>query len=291
MTVSISSDNTDDAFELGTTTLVFSTSTWNNAQRVDVEALEDPDAENESVTISHDLSSSDSMYDTLPTESLKVIVSIDDNDTAGVTIEPRRLDVTEDDPNAETYTVKLNTQPSANVEVEIGKEDDGGNRLTVSPEVLRFNDVNWEDLQTVEIRARDDSDPNDETITLTHTLTGATEYDGFDAPDVTVRIDDDDTAGVKITPQNLDVPEESSNTYDVVLQTQPTRDVTITISESGDSGDDITLSTTTLRFSASTWESPQTVTVTAKDDDDAIDETVTLNHSVSGYTGVSSATA
>ena len=58
VTVSISSDNTDDAFELGTTTLVFSTSTWNNAQRVDVEALEDPDAENESVTISHDLSSS-----------------------------------------------------------------------------------------------------------------------------------------------------------------------------------------------------------------------------------------
>ena len=106
---------------------------------------------------------------------------------------------------------------------------------------------------------------------------------------MTVRIDDDDTAGVKITPQNLEVDEEGSNTYDVVLQTQPTRDVTITISESGDSGDDITLSTTTLRFSTSTWESPQTVTVTAKDDDDAIDEKVTLRHSVSGYTGVSSA--
>ena len=120
VTVDISSDNTDDAFELGTTTLVFSTSTWNSAQRVNVEAPEDPDAENESVTISHDLSSSDSMYATLPTESLKVIVSIDDNETAGVTFDPREQNVSEDDSTTEvTYTVELNTPPSDNVEAEV----------------------------------------------------------------------------------------------------------------------------------------------------------------------------
>ena len=189
----------------------------------------------------------------------------------------------EDDPNAETYTVKLNTQPSDTVEVEIGKQNDDGNRLTVYPGNFSFDDGNWEDAQTVEVTARDDDDPNDETITLTHTLTGGSEYDGFNAGNVTVRIDDDDTAGVKITPTNLDVNEDDSSTYDIVLNTLPTRDVTIMISESGDTGDDITLSITTLTFSTSTWDMVQQVTVTAKDDDDAIDETVELRHSVSGY--------
>ncbi len=245
VTVNISKDIDDSAVTLSTTTLTFSTSTWNTAQTVTVTAPEDPDAEDETGDITHELFSSDPKYTstTIPSETLKVSVSVNDPDNAGVTIEPRRLEITEDDPNAETYTVKLNTQPSANVEIEVGKQNDEGDRLTVSPDVLYFDDGNWEDLQTVDVTARDDNDPNDETITLTHTVTGATEYAGFNAGNVTVRIDDDDTAGVKITPQDLEVDEDDSNTYDIVLQTEPTQDVVVTVSESGDAGDDITLST------------------------------------------------
>ena len=291
VTVSISKDIDDSAVTLSTTTLIFSTSTWSTAQTVTVTAPEDPDAEDETGAITHELSSSDQKYTStkIPSETLKVSVSVNDPDNAGVTIEPRRLEITEDDPNAETYTVKLNTQPSADVEIVIGKPNDDGDRLTVTPGTLFFNSVNWENIQTVEVTARDDNDPNDETITLTHTLTGATEYDGFDAGNVSVRIDDDDTAGVKITPQDLEVDEDDSNTYDIVLQTQPTQDVVVTVSESGDTGDDITLDTTTLTFSTSTWEFPQTVTITAVADADAVDETVTLSHSVSGYGPVTSA--
>ena len=288
VTVNISSDNTDDAFDLGTTTLVFSTSTWNSAQRVNVEALEDPDAENESVTISHDLSSSDSMYATLPTESLKVIVSIDDNETAGVTFDPREQNVSEDDtPTAVTYTVALNTPPSddVNAEVEIVNPDDDA--ITLFGETLTFTPTDYE--ETVALTVFDDDDADSETIRLRHTFAGASEYDGISSDTVTISIQDDDTPGVKIAPTQLEVDEDSSDSYDVVLNTPPTRDVAIMISESGDTGDDITLSTTTLTFSTSTWDMVQQVTVTAKDDDDAIDETVTLTHSVSGYGSIRTA--
>ena len=50
----------------------------------------------------------------------------------------------------------------------------------------------------------------------------------------------------------------------------------------GHADSDLTLDKATLTFTASTWGTTQTVTVTAGEDDDAVDDEVTLAHTASG---------
>ena len=104
----------------------------------------------------------------------------------------------------------------------------------------------------------------------------------------TVTITDDDTAGVTVAPTSLTVTEGSTSTYSVVLDSEPTADVAIEIS--GHAGTDLTLSTTTLTFTADNWSQSQAVTVTAAEDLDAVaDPAVVLDHALTGtgeYQGV-----
>ena len=76
-------------------------------------------------------------------------------------------------------------------------------------------------------------------------------------------------------------------TYTVKLATEPSEEVTVTVSGHGT---DVTLNKTTLTFTTSNWDTAQTVTVKAGEDDDGSDDTVTLTHAAAGgnYEGVSS---
>ncbi|MFM6834040.1 MAG: S8 family serine peptidase, partial [Dolichospermum sp.] len=70
----------------------------------------------------------------------------------------------------------------------------------------------------------------------------------------------------------------NTDSYTLVLKTQPTADVTVTLN----GGNQITIDKTTITFTAANWNIPQTVTVTAVDD--TIPEgnhTSTISHSVS----------
>ena len=78
----------------------------------------------------------------------------------------------------------------------------------------------------------------------------------------------------------------ASGSYTVALATDPGGAVTVTPS-SGDAGA-VTVSGA-LTFNADNWSRPQTVAVSAVDDDDSADETVTIRHAVGGYPGVDSA--
>ena len=78
----------------------------------------------------------------------------------------------------------------------------------------------------------------------------------------------------------MTIEEGNSDTYDVVLNTEPDGDVTVTIG--GTTGTDLSLDKDTLTFTDQNWDQPQTVTVTADHDSDAVDEAqVTLTHTVS----------
>ena len=88
------------------------------------------------------------------------------------------------------------------------------------------------------------------------------------------------TPGVTISESALAVTEGgATDTYTVVLDTAPTGDVTIAVTETSP---DISLSATTLTFGTANWSNAQTVTVTAVDDSiTESEETVTITHSVS----------
>ena len=75
----------------------------------------------------------------------------------------------------------------------------------------------------------------------------------------------------------------AGSSYTVKLATQPTGEVTVTVS--GHAGTDLTLDKTSLTFTSTTWDVAQTVTVTAAEDDDGVtDAGVTLTHTASAAT-------
>ena len=102
--------------------------------------------------------------------------------------------------------------------------------------------------------------------------------------ETTVRITDDDTRGVTVTPAVLTVDEGLSDSYDVVLTSKPTGDVTVAITAPANTDITVDLADPAeLTFTPSNWRDPQTVTVSAAADDmDAEDDTGTITHIVSG---------
>ena len=261
---------------LSPATLTFAPDNWNQPQAVTVAATHDDDAYDESTTITHAVSG----YDHITTAD-EVVVAIPDDDTAGVTVAPTALTIAEGD--QDTYTVVLDSRPATNVTIipTSGDED----IATVSPETLTFTPDNWNTPQTITLAAEHDDDAYDESVTITHDVSG---YGTVTTADnVQISIPDDDTPGVTITPTALTIAEGDESTYTVVLDTRPATNVTIT-STSGDE-DVATLSPPTLAFAPDNWNQPQAVTLATTHDDDAYDESVTITHDVSGYGTVTTA--
>ena len=280
VTVAISSNNTD--VTASPSSLTFTATTWNTAQTVTVTTGEDADAADDTATLTHDPSGAD--YASVINTDLEVTVT--DDDTRGVTVTP--TDLTVDEGGTGTYTVKLDTEPTATVTVTIVDPTDNAD-VTASPASLTFSTSNWATAQTVTVSAAEDTDLLHDTATVTHTLAGG-DYAAITASSVAVTVNDNDTPGVTVSPGLLTVDEGSTDTYTVELNTQPSGDVTVAITSNNT---DVTASSSSLTFTATTWNTAQTVTVTAGDDmidEDA--ETVTLTHTPSGggYGSVTAAT-
>ena len=198
-----------------------------------------------------------------------------------MSVSPTSLSV--DESGTTTYTVVLTAEPNGSVTVTPSSDDTGA--ATLSPASLTFTSSNWDTAQTVTVSGEEDDDANNETVTVSHSVSG---YDSVTtADDVSVTVSDNDTAGVSISPTSLSVDESGTTTYTVVLTAEPNGSVTVTPS-SDDTGE-ATLSPSGLTFTSSNWDTAQTITVSGEEDDDANDETVTVSHSVSGYSGVTTA--
>ena len=183
----------------------------------------------------------------------------------------------------------MTSEPTSEVTVTIGGHSGTDVSLsgqTLTGDELTFTPGNWSEAQAVTVNAGEDDDAADESeVTLSHAVTGASEYAAIAAvPSVSVTITDDDSAGVTVSETSLTIAEGDSGAYTVALDTQPSADVTVTIS--GHSGTDVSLSGQTLTgdeltFTPGNWSTAQTVTVTAVEDDDAVDEqAVTITHTV-----------
>ena len=268
--------------------LTFTTGNWDMAQTVTVTGTDDSTAEgDETVTLAHAVASTDdTAYNAL--SDLSVTVTVEDNDSVGVSINPTTLTVTEG--SSKSYTVKLTSEPAGDVTVTVSGHSGTGATLsgtTLTNNVLTFTTANWSTAQTVTVTGTDDSTAESaEAVTLAHAVasTDDSAYDALSDLSVSVAITDNDSVGVMIDPTELTVAEGSSMDYSVKLTSEPAGDVTVTVS--GHAGTDAALSGTTLTnnvltFTAMNWSTAQTVTVTAAEDDDAVtDADVTLVHAV-----------
>ena len=249
--------------------LTFTASDWRTVQTVTVTAGEDDDGSSDSETLTHTAAGAD--YGSV-TEDLPVTVT--DDDTAGIVLTPTALQVTEGSDAA--YTVELSTEPSGQVTVTVGGAN--GTDLTVGNGSLTFTASTWNTAQTVAVGAGQDDDGTNDSVTLTHTAAGA-DY-GSVTEDLPVTVTDDDTAGIVLVPPALGVTEGESESYTVELATEPSGEVTVTVG--GAAGTDLTVVNPSLTFTASTWNTAQTVAVRADQDDDAWDDSATLTHTASG---------
>ena len=134
------------------------------------------------------------------------------------------------------------------------------------------------------VGAAEDDDAVDDSATLSHAVAG---YGSVTtAASVAVSVTEDDTAGVTVSPTSLTIAEGGEGTYTAVLDSLPGGDVTVT--PSSDNGD-VTFSPAELTFTAANWNAPQTVTVRAAEDADAVADSATLSHAVAGYGSVTTA--
>ena len=109
------------------------------------------------------------------------------------------------------------------------------------------------------------------------------------AATATVAIVDDDDRGVELSETRLAVAEGEVGSYTVRLRSQPTGAVTVTVT--GHAGTDVAPDPESLHYTPQNWDAPQTVQVTAGQDDDSDDDTATLAHTAAGgdYTGAETA--
>ena len=154
--------------------LDFTTLDWDTAQEVTVTVGQDDDAEDETETITHAVTSTDTGYSGLAVDGVRVTIA-DDEGTGGpggteeLTVSTTRLRITEG--NMGKYTVVLNRAPSAGVTV--GVSAPSGGDLTVMPATLDFTTLNWDTPQEVRVTAGEDTDLEDEVESITHTITRA----------------------------------------------------------------------------------------------------------------------
>ena len=226
-------------------------------------------------------------------EASETTVSItDDDDTPDIVLSETGVTVTEGDAAGSSYTVKLATKPMGSVLVAITGH--AGTDLTLSSEMLTFTADNWDTAQTVAVTAAEDDDAvTDAGVRLTHTVSGGG-YGSTTVPNVEVGITENDSAAIVLSKTGLTVAEgdAAGSSYTVKLATQPSGSVSVSIT--GHAGTDLSLSGTTLSsnmltFTVDNWNTAQTVTVKAGQDDDAANDSATLTHTASGgdYASVS----
>ena len=115
--------------------------------------------------------------------------------SSGVTVSEPSLTVTEEDTTGDTYSVVLDSAPTASVTIAIGGHS--GTDVTPAPASLAFTTTNWSSPQTVTVTAGDDTDTTDDSVTLEHTATSTdSDYSGIAIDDVSVTVEDNDTAQV-----------------------------------------------------------------------------------------------
>ena len=169
-TVTVTPATTSTAITLSPTSLQFTTTDWNVQKEIVVTAVADADYTGTSATVTHTATGAD--YDGESGPSVTVAVS--DPDDRASSVNPRRIEVTEEDPDGAEYRIKLEAIPTpgaGDVIVTVDVPDDAP--VTVAPTSLTFTSTDWQVKQTITVTAQDDSNHTNETWTLGHSASGA----------------------------------------------------------------------------------------------------------------------
>ena len=263
LAVTITSNNTASV-TVSPEEFMFSVDNWNEAQSITITAINDNNVLNEDVVITSVLGVADSIDDTL-------IITAIDNDTLAPVFSRTTDFIAEGATN--TYTIKLGAQHTSDIVVAI--TSDNAASIMIGPETATFTITNWDQPQVITIYAREDANFIDEVINVV-----ATTDVGNNFSTLVVTIIDDEAIRLELSTTTITIDEGSVETYSVVLSMQPdsTNLITTAIMTSGSGV--VIISPETLMFTVDNWDSSQTITLTGAADDDTINESTIITHSL-----------
>ncbi|MFM8559839.1 MAG: calcium-binding protein, partial [bacterium] len=215
------------------------------------------------------MSSADVNFDGV--DPADVSASNTDDDQAGITVAFGAGPPTVDPAPADSFTVVLDSEPTADVTFSLASDDATEGVAAVAS--LTFTAADWNVPQTVRVTGADDfvmDADQSYTVVLNAASSLDPNYDTLDPTDVPVLNQDDDVAGFTVSAPSVPATTEAGGTvtFTVVLTSEPVADVTVPVSSSDLT--EGTVSPASLTFTAVNWNVAQTVTLTGVDD--AVDD-------------------
>ena len=256
-----------------------------DAQTIEVQITDDAvdeDVEAETFTVTLSGAANATLQDATATGT------IDDDDVPAVTVAFGAASYTAvEGGGGAVVAVTLSADPERPVEILLTAVEGGGAEegdYTLSATSLTFD--SGVTAREVTVTAADDAvDDDGETVTLGFGPLPAGVTAGSA---VTVALEDNDARGVTVSRETLTVAEGGSSTYTVVLTSEPT--AAVTVSMTTDLADSTVLvDPASLTFTAENWSTAQSVAVSAVEDNDVLAPPVLiLMHMASGgdYSGV-----
>ena len=118
-------------------------------------------------------------------------------------------------------------------------------------------------------------------MSIGHAVAGPAEYASVTVAAMEVTVADDEEQSVLADPESIEVTENGTATFTVVLGSEPVGGtVTVTPTVSGDAA--VTVTPASRSFNAASWETPKVFTVTAAEDGNAASEAGTVSFSAAG---------
>jgi hypothetical protein len=267
VTINLSSSDTTEG-TVSPSSITFDASNWNVPQTVTVSGVDDALVDGPiaySVILSPAVSA-DPDYSGRTSPSVSLVNA--DDESGGFVVTPASGLITTEAGGQATFTVRLTTAPTADVTISLTSSDT--TEGTVSPSSLTFDTGNWSADQTVTVTGVDDAVADGNipyTIITGAAVSSDANYNGFNPPDVSVVNLDNDTAAVNVTaPVNgYQVVEGATNSYTIVLNSQPTANVVVALASS-DTVQGGGPSPASLTFTPVNWNVAQTVRFSGADD-------------------------
>lgn len=193
-----SSDATEGAIAPGS--VIFTTANWNVPQVITISGVNDSGVDGDIAyqIVTAAATSTDSSYSGMNASDVSVINQ--DNDSAAIIVMPTSGLAPVEGGIAASYSVVLNSQPTATVTLGVSSSSTEG---SVSTGGLAFTTSNWNIAQTVDVYASNDSvDDGDLPFTIVNAPAASSDvnYSGLDAADVSATAVDNDAVGFNLAP-------------------------------------------------------------------------------------------
>ncbi len=202
--------------------LTFDQDNWNQPRTVTL-ALGNS-FQGSTATISHEVATQDADYSTISAPSVTVAYRSAGAATDPIVFIDPRLSIAES--GSGRYTLALRNDPGSGrtvtVDASVDREPQTLPGATVSPTRFTFTgggNGTWSTPQTATVMPAGDNDADDETVTISHAISGLPNV--TNGGEVTVSIRDNVSAGLVFDPTFVTVPQSGTTRYSVRLKTRP----------------------------------------------------------------------